>query len=277
MATNYYSDDLTIQAGKETNKKTIKIKSKFSVTSYDGASEYIKVDELGNVEISGTTTTISSEDGKVSHSDHLEVAVPAPLLEPPSGESILTAKYSGTTVLSIKGKTEGVGGRYAETKLAVKGSKIYHAVTYRPNLESLGVDFGVDPVTGVDCIKVLGAALTGYVYLPIEAPSGCIPTSLYFSCATSPTRTVDISGEIVKVVENKTTGQITTSLAVPITETAAGPGNIFIEKDFSQLSDYEAYRNYDENNIEISFYLKLNFHPSHPNSFFIRYWKVSWV
>lgn len=277
MTKDYYSDDHTIQVGKETNEKTLKIKSKLAVISYDGTSEYITVDESGNVELSGATTTISSEDGTVSLSDHLDVAVPAPLLEPPSGESIFTAKYAGTTVLSIKGKTEGVAGRYAETKLPIKGSKTYHAVTYKPNLESLGVDFGTDPVTGVDCVKIIGATLTSDVYLPLEVPSGCIPTNLYFSCATSATRTVDISGRIVKVVEDKTTGQITTSLAVPITETAAGPGNIFIEKDFSQLAYYEAYREYESSNIEISFYLKIKFHPSHTNSFFIRYWKVSWV
>lgn len=276
MTKDYYSDDHTIQVGKETNKKTLKIKSKLAVTSYDGASEYITVDESGNVELSGATTTVSSEDGTVSLSDHLDVAVPVPSIESPSGENIISAKYGDTTVFSVKGKTESPLKRYAETKLAIKGSKTYHSLPFKPHLETFGISIGNDPL-GQECVEVNNPGTSNYAYLPLEVPSGCVPDKFYLSCATSSGVTTDLDGNIWKITEDKTTGRITRSSVVSISEASLGSGDIFIEKNFSETSNVLEYRDYDSNDEEISFYAKIRFTPSAASSLFIRYWKVTWI
>ena len=275
MTTKYYSDDTTIKVGRESNKKTLKIISKLSISSYDGSSEYISVNEDGNVELNGASLSLSSEDGEIALSDCLAVSVPAPIIEPINGEPIIAVDYNGTEVLSMKGKTDSLK-RYAVTKLPTKGSKTFHSLPYRGALSELGgvvdIDTDVQP-----CYKVISDVESSYVYLPLDIPAGCIPYEFIISLATSVGETVDItSSGIYKVVEDKTTGKITTALLNAISLTG-GTGDILISELFNQEPYSDGYRDYDSLDNEISFYVKIRFNPSAMNSLFIRYWKSSWV
>jgi len=272
MTTKYYSDDTTIKVGKESSKKTLKLISKLSISSYDGSSEYISVNEDGDVELNGASLSLKSEDGEVALSDCLTVSVPAPLLEPPNGEPIITVDYDGTEVLSIKGKTDTLK-KYAVTKLPTKGSKTFHSLPYRAVLGELGGGIGNDP-DGQPCYKIISATTSSYVYLPLDIPSGCIPYSFTLSLASTNTFSIDASG-IYKVVEDKTAGKITTALLRPIS--LSGNGDVLITELFNEEQYSDSYRDYDSLDEEISFYVKIRFNPSAINSIYIRYWKSSWV
>ena len=277
MTTKYYSDDTTIKVGKESSKKTLKLISKLSISSYDGSSEYISVNENGDVELNGASLSLKSEDGEVALSDCLTVSVPTPLLEPPNGEPIVTVDYDGTEVLSIKGKTDTLK-KYAVTKLPTKGSKTFHSLPYRAVLSELSGGVGNDP-DGQPCYQVVLLGPSSYVYLPLDIPAGCIPYSFVLSLATYvvPSENFDItSSGIYKVVEDKTTGKITTALLNPISLTG-GSGDVLISELFNQEPYSDGYREYDSLDTEISFYVKLRFETTSTTSIYIRYWKSSWV
>jgi hypothetical protein len=277
MTTKYYSDDTTIKVGRESNKKTLKIISKLSISSYDGSSEYISVNEDGNVELNGVSLSLSSEDGEIALSDCLAVSVPAPIIEPINGEPIIAVDYNGTEVLSMKGKTDSLK-RYAVTKLPTKGSKTFHSLPYRGALSELSGGVGNDP-DGQPCYQVVLLGTSSYVYLPLDIPAGCIPYGFVLSLATyvDPLETFNItSSGIYKVVEDKTTGKITTALLNPISLTE-GSGDILISELFNQEPYSDGYREYDSLDTEISFYVKLRFETTSTTSIYIRYWKSSWV
>jgi len=275
MTTKYYSDDTTIKVGRESNKKTLKIISKLSISSYDESSEYISVNEGGDVELNGASISLSSEDGEIALSDCLTVSVPAPIIEPVNGEPIIAVDYNGTEVLSMKGKTDSLK-RYAVTKLPTKGGKTFHSLPYKGVLADLNGAVDYDP-DGQPCYMVSPSSPSAYVYLPLDIPAGCIPYSFVLSLATEPLVTVDItSSGIYKIVEDKATGRITTALLNAISLTG-GTGDILISELFNQESYSDGYRDYDSLDNEISFYVKIRFNPSASDSVYIRYWKSSWV